>query len=281
MFPENSPLMDAPCLSYDGMRLERGTMQQDHPIGFFDSGSGGISVLKAFQQVMPSEDFLYFGDHQNLPYGDKDPGTIRELTKKACDRLAEQGIKALVVACNTASTATLDELVTRYPFPVLGIEPPLQEASNLPGDGAILVMATPATLRSARFRSLASAYHERFSPFPCPGLAELVEAEDETAQRRYLKMRFAALPDRRIDAIALGCTHYPLIKPLIVKAFGRQVPLIDGYREAALTLQEQLKKAGQLTDRTRVGEVSLSSSGTEEALSRMRRFISDHQTSSK
>lgn len=248
-------------------------MRKLQPIGFFDSGSGGISVLAAFRSVMPQEDYLYFGDHANLPYGDKTPEKIRELAVGACDRLARSGIKALVVACNTASTAALDILSERYPFPVLGIEPPLALAAQLPGSGQILVMATPATLASARFQALALPYGRRFIPLPCPGLAERIEAGDPADQAAYLRGLFRPIDREGIAAIALGCTHYPLIRPLIARAFGKAVPILDSYLQSAQTLMAELQKAGLLSGRTAMGQVRLTSSLETETKQRLERFL--------
>lgn len=248
-------------------------MRKLQPIGFFDSGSGGISVLAAFRSVMPQEDYLYFGDHAHLSYGDKAQEEIRALVISACDKLASQGIKALVVACNTASTAALEALLARYPFPVVGIEPPLALAAQLPGPGKILVMATPATLASARYQTLAAPYGERFVPLPCPHLAGLIEAEDASAQAACLEQLFEPLQRESIDAIILGCTHYPLIRTLITQAFQKPVPVLDGYAQSAEALKAQLKKSGLLNDQGHTGQVRLTSSGGEEAELKLARFL--------
>ncbi len=259
-------------LAYIG-HTERGAMRKLQPIGFFDSGSGGISVLSAFRIVMPREDYAYFGDHANLPYGNKTSEEIKALTISACDALAARSIKALVVACNTASTAALDDLAGRYPFPVLGIEPPVKEAVKVQGAGSILVMATPATLASRRFLALAAPHGKRLMPLPCPGLAEMIEAEETGAQRDYLTRLFEGLEKDSINAIALGCTHYPLIKTEIAQAFGKPVPLLDGYAQAAEVLQAQLDKAALLNDQAQPGQVRLESSQGPEAQQRLLRFL--------
>ena len=251
-------------------------MFRNQPIGFFDSGSGGLSVLAAFRQVMPQEDYLYFGDHANLPYGTREPEEIRQLTIKACDRLAEFGIKALVVACNTASTAALEALSVRYRFPVLGIEPPLAEAAERKKMGRILMMATPATLHSERYQSLSAPYQDGFMPLPCPGLAELVEAEDAQGQIALLKELFASIDKITIDAIALGCTHYPLIRPSIASAFDKPVDFVDGYRNAAQRLRAELRKAGLLQIRKAQGHARLTTSGGHETALRLERILDRH-----
>jgi len=250
-------------------------MRKNLPIGMFDSGSGGISVLKAFRQVLPQENYFYFGDHQNLPYGEKTPEESRALTTSACDAMAEKGLKALVIACNSASTASLPALMGRYPFLVLGIEPPVAQAMALPGTGSLLVMATTATLSSSRFIALAAPFGKRIRPLPCPGLADLVEAEDSAAQKEYLGRLFAPINSSEVDALVLACTHYPLIKDLIAQAFQKAVPLIEGYEQAAHQLAAQLKSAGLLAEPRHRGQVSLNSSGGKELTARLERFFFD------
>ncbi len=253
-------------------------MKQDYPIGFFDSGSGGISVLAEFCRIMPHENCVYFGDHAHLPYGEKPAKEIRTLTLKGCDMLADQGIKALVVACNTASTAALSLLQKRYAFPVVGIEPPLAEANLLSNEGKVLVMATPATIKSDRFHILAAPYHGQLIPLPCPGLAEAVEAEDIEMQATLLHMFFHRLDVGQIGSIALGCTHYPLIKNTISHVLNHQVPILDGYTQLAFSMQERLDKAGLLNASREPGRIVLSTSGDNHIKTRLQRVF-ERQTS--
>lgn len=248
-------------------------MREFQPIGFFDSGSGGISVLAAFRHVLPQENYLYFGDHAHLPYGEKTPGEIRALTLSACDYLDQQGIKALVVACNTASTAALDLIQARYSFPVMGIEPPLEAAAKLPGAGKILVMGTPATMASDRYNILSAPYGKRFLSLPCPGLAALVESEDRVAQAACLDRLFHPIRRENISGIALGCTHYPLIRGLIAQVFDRPVPILDGYMQAASRTRDQMQKSGLLNQQRKAGKVTLISSLGAETEKRLKRFM--------
>lgn len=250
-------------------------MRKENPIGVFDSGSGGISVLHSFRRMMPQEDFFYFGDHINMPYGEKSPDEIRALTINACDAMADLGIKALVIACNSASTAALDRLLARYQFPVLGIEPAVAKAAALPGKGLLLVMATTATLASLRFKTLASPFEDRVTPLPCPGLVELIEAEDKSGQDAYLSHLFSSVPKEDVAALVLGCTHYPLIKDKIAQAFQKTVPIIDGYERAAETLLSRLKNARLLNEPGQFGKVIINSSDGPETKARLERFLVD------
>ncbi|MDD4081410.1 MAG: glutamate racemase [Eubacteriales bacterium] len=248
-------------------------MSKNQPIGVFDSGSGGISVLRAFRHVMPQEHYFYFGDHKNLPYGEKSHEEIRTLTISACDAMAAQSLKALVIACNSASTAALDKLRSRYPIPVLGIEPPVAQAAELPGTGSFLVMATTATLASPRFQSLASPFGDRVIPLPCPGLVELIEAEDTAGQKEYLRHLFEAVCIEDVDALVLACTHFPLIKDTITQAFQKPVSIIDGYKRAAESLKALLKIARLINEPGQTGQVSLTTSGDAEIVARLTRFL--------
>lgn len=153
--------------------------QREQPIGVFDSGLGGISVLRACTALLPQEDFLFFGDSANAPYGEKSLAQVRRLTIAAVDRLLAQGVKAVVVACNTATSAAIHLLRQAHPdLPIIGIEPAVKPAALDVGSSSVIVMATPLTIREDKYQKLAAAFcHEaNVISLPCPGLAERVEA---------------------------------------------------------------------------------------------------------
>ena len=152
--------------------------QREQPIGVFDSGLGGISVLRACTALLPQEDFLFFGDSANAPYGEKSLAQVRRLTIAAVDRLLAQGVKAVVVACNTATSAAIHLLRQAHPdLPIIGIEPAVKPAALDVGSSSVIVMATPLTIREDKYQKLAAAFcHEaNVISLPCPGLAEMVE----------------------------------------------------------------------------------------------------------
>jgi glutamate racemase len=222
------------------------------PIGFFDSGVGGISVLKYAVKILPN-DFVYFGDSFRAPYGIKTSDEIKKLTFNAVDFLLSQDIKALVVACNTATSIAIEDLRKKYEdhMPVIGIEPALKPAAECMSKGKIIIMATPVTLSEEKFDNLVKRYNIKcdIEPMPCPGLVELIESgltygkEVET----YLKDKFLPFIDDEISAVVLGCTHYPFIKKALDKVLnemGKNVNILDGSLGTVNQLKRQLEKYG-------------------------------------
>ncbi|MBA1336247.1 MAG: Glutamate racemase [Firmicutes bacterium] len=224
-------------------------------IGVFDSGVGGISVLADLIRILPEEDFIYLGDCLNIPYGTKDVEEARKLTIAAVEFLLEKGIKALVIACNTATSAAITHLRDWLEIPVVGMEPALKPAVESGEDGSVVVMATPMTLRERKFNSLMEKYRERADiiPLPCPGLVELIEEgklEGEEVEN-LLEQLSLPLKDKRISSVVLGCTHYPLIKDAIQRVYGEDVRIIDGNMGTARQLKRLLDKNGLSIDKGR------------------------------
>ncbi|MBQ8587709.1 MAG: glutamate racemase [Oscillospiraceae bacterium] len=221
------------------------------PIAVFDSGMGGLSVLRRLMQEMPREDFLYFGDSANAPYGSRPTEEIRDLSLKHGERLLAEGAKALVVACNTATAAAIDELRRRYPHRIIiGIEPALKPAADRFPGGTVLVMATDATLREQKFAALLERYAQNVHILkcPCPGLVELVEQGQlegekvETSLKKLLSPHLAQRP----QAVVLGCTHYPFLKKSIVKIVGEDTEIFDGADGTARECRRRLAEADLL-----------------------------------
>ena len=228
------------------------------PIGFMDSGIGGISVLREAVRLMPKERFIYFGDSANAPYGTRPREEIRALTYKAVEYLMKQGIKGLAVACNTATSAAVASLRVDFPtLPLVGIEPAVKPAVLENQGGKILVMATPMTIRQEKFHKLLALYQDqaRICPVACPGLMEFVEKGelDGDAVERYLHDLLDPLLDDDTESIVLGCTHYPFLKPELRKFLGRRrVSLIDGSLGTARELKRRLSVAGLLAKEERL-----------------------------
>ena len=180
---------------------------QDLPIGFVDSGLGGLSVLREAVRLMPNEDFIYFGDSANAPYGTKEQEVIRDLTFRAVDRLLKQGIKGLAVACNTATSAAVRPLRQSYPqLPIVGIEPALKPAVEAWHGGRILVMATPMTIRQNKYQRLLQEYQSQAEivSVPCEGLMEFVEEGKHffyVCEQVFLRLRQTAALNRRSDTV--------------------------------------------------------------------------------
>lgn len=223
------------------------------PIGVFDSGVGGVSVLRELVKLMPGEDFLYFGDSANAPYGTKPRAEIRALTIQNVEYLMEQGAKSVVVACNTATSAAVSDLRKMYPaLPLVGIEPAIKPATEQNPGGRIVVMATPMTLRQEKFRKLMAKYEQQAQiiPLPCPGLMEYVERgnlEGEDLQE-YLTGLLKTAGEAKIDAIVLGCTHYLFVKKMICRVVGESVAIYDGGPGTAREMKRRLQEAGLLSD---------------------------------
>ena len=215
------------------------------PIGVFDSGVGGLSVLKEIEQRLPNESLLYVGDCGHIPYGEKTPDFIRQRCAVIADFFQQQGAKALVLACNTATVAGIAELRQRYPdWPIVGMEPAVKPAAAATRSGVVGVLATTGTLQSAKFAALLDRFASDVQVItqPCPGLVELIETGDLhsnaliTLLCGYVEPLLAA----NCDTIILGCTHYPFLKPLLSQMLPSSIILIDTGAAVARQLQRLL-----------------------------------------
>jgi glutamate racemase len=220
----------------------------------FDSGVGGLTVLRALARVLPAEDFVYLGDTARLPYGTKSPESIRRYALQAAALLRERGVKCLVVACNTASAVALDELTEEFaPVPVLGVvEPGAAAACAATRSGRIAVLATESTVRGGAYQS---AIHRRLpgatvEARACPLFVALAEEGwtegpvVEAVIRRYLDDLFAAGSPAHPDTLVLGCTHFPVLAPAIRRVVGERVAIVDSAETTAAALAGVLDAAG-------------------------------------
>ena len=237
-------------------------------IAVFDSGVGGISVLKELVKQMPGEKYLYLGDSANAPYGTRPVEQIRQLTLDAAQSLVERGIKALVVACNTATAAAIDLLRATYPdLIVIGIEPALKVAADRFSHGAVGVMATPATLQQEKFAKQADRFPGlQITQIPLPGLVELVEAgKGDTDEAEAFMRPFLQPYAGKLDAVVLGCTHYPFAANRIARILGEKTVLLDGSAGTARQTRARLEEAGLLENGA--GSVTMENSlNTQEVL---------------
>ena len=240
----------------------------NRPIGVLDSGLGGISVLRELVKLMPGEAFLYYGDSANAPYGTRTPEEVIDLTKKDVDFLLERGAKAIVVACNTATSVAIRELREEYEkkdIPVIGIEPALKPAVLAKEHSKVVVMATPMTLSQTKFNSM----------MPCPGLVEYIEGGmlEGPVLDEYLEKQFEPYEKSEIDAVVLGCTHYPLVKDEIQKHLPG-VAIYDGGFGTAKQTRKRLTECGLLSGKESGGEVKIfNSKNTEDVLELSRRLL--------
>ena len=224
--------------------------QKNDYIGVFDSGVGGISVLRHLRKLLPNERFLYYGDSANAPYGRRTTAQVKELTLAAAEKMMTFGLKALVVACNTATAAAIHTLRKAYPeLIVIGIEPALKPAVDQFPTGRIGIMATNVTLREEKLDALLHRCGEtaEISKIPAPGLVELVEAgKADTAETEALLSEILSPYAGKLDALVLGCTHYPLAIGAIRKVLGPRIVLLDGGEGTARETQRRLAQAGLL-----------------------------------
>jgi len=238
---------------------------KEKPIGFFDSGVGGISVLKESLKILPNEDFVYFGDSLNAPYGTKDVNEVKKLTFNAVDFLLDKGVKVVVIACNTATSAAIDDLRDNYKdIPIIGIEPALKPAVEISKGKSIIIMATPMTLAEKKFSNLMKRYNKEVNliPLPCAGLVELIEngiIEGDQIES-YLRDKLKGFMHLDIASIVLGCTHYPFIENELIKIVGEKTNIIDGSIGTVNQLKRQLISNSLLNEKKTKGTVTIYSS---------------------
>ena len=224
---------------------------QDRPIAFFDSGLGGISVLRETVRLLPQENYLYYGDSLHAPYGVRPEAEIRALAGAAAEQLVQAGAKALVVACNTATSAAIVQLREAYPdIPVIGTEPALKPAVEKYPGGRIPVMATPMTIRQEKFQALKRQFDDQAQiiGLPCEGLMEFVERGElrGSAVEAYLAEKLAPYLREPVDGIVLGCTHYPFLTGAIRRIVGPGPEIMDGSHGVAMQLARKLAENGML-----------------------------------
>lgn len=252
-------------------------MEKEDTIAVFDSGVGGISVLRHLRRLLPGERFLYFGDSANAPYGTRSTGEVRALTLAAAEKLMTIApLKALVLACNTATAAAVEDLRARWPeLIVIGIEPALKVAADHFPGGRVGVMATQVTLGEERFGTLVHRFDGRCAVerIPAPGLVEAIErGEADSPQTEALLRKVLTPYVGRLDALVLGCTHYPFAARAITRVLGPQVTLLDGGAGTARETRRRLEEAG-LRAQGPGGVTFTNSLGTPEILAQCRRLL--------
>lgn len=239
------------------------------PIGVLDSGLGGISVLRELRREMPGENYIYYGDSANAPYGEKTRTEIMTLCEDAVEKLISHGVKAVVIACNTATSVAAEHLREKHPdLPIIGEEPALKPAMENYKGGICAVMATNATLKGKKFLSLLEKYSKgkRVVLIPAPRLVEFVESGIFSGNELnlYIKELFSPLNGEKPESVVLGCTHFPFIAGAVSEILGKDVAIYDGGRGAALQTKRVLDEKGLLSS-SKKGTVTIENSlGTEE-----------------
>ncbi len=240
----------------------------NNPIGIFDSGVGGLSVFQQIRSDLPDEALLYVADSGHAPYGSKPAHFIVQRSLTITQFLLDQGAKAVVVACNTATAAAIAQLRQQFNIPIIGIEPALKPAVAKTRSGVVGILATGNTVRSDKFAALLDQHgqHARVLVQPCPSLADCVEQGELNGSRPriLLKRYLEPLLAEGADTLVLGCTHYPFLIPLIQQLVGPNIAIIDPSQAVARQLHWRLETADLLADRSTFGSERYFTSGAPE-----------------
>ncbi|MFD0768323.1 glutamate racemase [Bacillus sp. CGMCC 1.60114] len=234
-------------------------------IGFLDSGIGGITVLHQSLKFLPNEDYIFYADTLHVPYGEKPKEEVKQYIFDAVDFIANQDVKALVIACNTATSIAVEDLRKKYDFPILGIEPAVKPAVQNSEEKRkkVLVLATKLTLKEEKFQNLVKSIdnHDIVESLPLPGLVQFAEefefSEDKVLP--YLRQQLSIFDLKQFGTIVLGCTHFPYFKSSLQKLLDEDVDIIDGSVGTAKNLKRILEENDQMNNGT--GNISFFKSG--------------------
>jgi len=245
--------------------------QPNSPIGVFDSGVGGLSVLRAIRRVLPGESAIYFGDQIHIPYGPRPMEQIRRYSETITKYLLRQQAKIIVVACNTASAAALKDLRAHFPeIQFVGMEPAVKPAAERTQTGRVGVLATPATFQGALYASVVERFATGVELFQntCPGLVQQVELGNLEGKetRQILESALYPMLEKNIDTVVLGCTHYPFVIPMIEQIVGENVRVIDPAPAVAKQTQRLLEAGGLVNPASAGGVLTLFTSGDVKSL---------------
>ena len=244
------------------------------PIGVFDSGVGGISVLRAIREQMPEEPVIYFGDQGHVPYGSRSMEQIQTFSGAITRCLLRQGAKIIVVACNTASAAALEYLREKFPdVRFVGMEPAVKPAAEHTQTGRVGILATPATFQGALYSSVVERFANGVELLQntCPGLVQQIEQGNLEGEetRRILEEALLPMLERNIDTVVLGCTHYPFVIPLIQRIVGDDVRVIDPAPAVAKQVRRVLEARGLRRESGSRGDIKLYTSGDPDEFKTM------------
>lgn len=243
---------------------------KEKAIGVFDSGLGGISVLKELVKSMPNENFIYYGDSANAPYGIKTKEEITARCEDIIEFFIKQGVKAIVIACNTATSAAANILRKKYfNLPIIGMEPALKVAADGKKDNTIVVMATPLTLKEEKFNNLMANYDDENTviKMPCPELVKIVEndlIDNEEIVEKQINDYYKDLDMNKIDSVVLGCTHFVFYKDYMEKILNNHIEIVDGNLGTTNHLKETLRLRDELRDEDKKGSIKIYNSSKDE-----------------
>lgn len=226
-------------------------MPDTRPIGLFDSGVGGLSILKELKKFLPSENFIFLADQKNIPYGAKGENDLKKICEKVAKFLKNQNIKLLVVACNTATCYTIDHLRNKFKIPIVGTVPAIKTASVKTKNKKIAVLSSPATSKSKYLQGLISQFADNQDVLnvSCANLENAIEEASFSNITSILKKHLKGVKSFQADTVVLGCTHYPLVKDLIAKELSKKVEVVDSSRAISRRVRFLLSKNSQLSNR--------------------------------
>lgn len=248
-------------------------MPNPNPIGIFDSGVGGLSVIKEIRRMLPAEDIIYYADSAHCPYGVKKPEEVRRRIKKITDFLISRKAKIIVSACNTASIAGIDFLRQVFTIPIVGMEPAIKPASEITQNGKVGVMATDITINGDRFNSLLTRYANSIDiiKIPCPGLVERVEIglTKDLETRQLLQSYLDPLISIGVDTVVLGCTHYPFLRTQVEEIMGPSVNVIDTGCAVAKQVTQIITQKGLQAGASKKGKEIFFTSGNPDQVNQV------------
>ncbi|MGH1341574.1 MAG: glutamate racemase [Nannocystales bacterium] len=253
------------------------TVPQSLPIGVFDSGVGGLTVLRALREALPNESFLYLGDTARLPYGTKSSNTVERYAKQSAQVLVERGVKLLVIACNTVSAVAVETLRDRFgPLPVVGVvEPGAEAACGATSSGHILITGTEGTVRGGAYERAIKRRRPEAVVLgqPCPLFVALAEEAwtqgdvPQLAARRYLAPHLAS--DPALDTVVLGCTHFPVLAGVVQQVVGPEVTVVDSAMTTASAVRSLLQELGLSSPSREPGKLALLATDDAERFARV------------
>ena len=247
------------------MKNKHSNTKPENCIGAFDSGVGGLSVLRELLKILPGEDFIYVADQANVPYGKKTLEQVREFSENITRFLLGKGAKIIAIPCNTATGAALDHLRKTFPdVPFVGMEPAVKPAAEISKTRKVGILATAGTFKSQRYSSLIERYGQgiEVTENPCLGLVELIEngKKDAAEMRAFLKKRIEPMLAEGVDTLVLGCTHYPFIQPVLESLLPDGFEIIDPAPAVARQVKKRLEKL-DLLDAKKAGSVQFYTTG--------------------
>lgn len=247
-------------------------MEKSAPIGVFDSGMGGMSVLGELLRHMPTENYIYYGDSANAPYGTRPTEEVVKLSVEVSDYLVEQGVKAIVVACNTATSAAIKVLRAKYDIPIIGMEPALKPAVENTDQGKVAVMATEVTLREKKFAKLMERLDSSnpIEKVPCPQLVPLVENGhvDGPEIEEAIKACFDGIDISEVNSVVLGCTHFVFLKEAVRSVLGDHIQIFDGNFGTVRHLKNKLNQMDCLNIKNEISNIQIINSLSNEMVER-------------